>query len=509
VRRGHKAGPTPQKVSHMATSIERALERAPARKPFVAPAPTPATPSDVLPVFLPAALPETPALASAVSTPVDVPWVPPVQHVQPPLRKTIEAATPNKVSKPAPAARATIVQTFDVVIVGAGAAGVGVAASLLRRSPGLKIALVDGSLHQHYQPGWTLVGAGVHEAAHTKRPMRSVIPREATWFQAQATQLLPAAREVQLQDGLRLRYAQLVVCPGLRLAWEEIEGLEATLGRNGVTSNYRIDLAPYTWQLVQQLKSGRALFTQPPMPIKCAGAPQKALYLSCDHWRRSGVLGNIEVEFNLAGPTLFGVAAFVPTLMKYIERYRAKLVFHSTLVKVDGPSRKAWFEVQRPDGVVALEERSFDMLHVVPPQVPPEVVRSSALADVAGWCEVDHATLQSPRFANVFSLGDVCSAPNAKTMAAVRKQVVVVAENLLALREGKALPSRYDGYGACPLTVERGKVVLAEFGYGGKLLPTFPLKPEVPRRSAWWLNTKVLPRVYWSLLLKGREWLAR
>ena len=32
----------------------------------------------------------------------------------------------------------------------------------------------------------------------------------------------------------------------------------------------------------------------------------------------------------------------------------------------------------------------------------------------------------------------------------------------------------YDGYGSCPLTVERGKIVLAEFGYGGKLLPSFP-----------------------------------
>jgi hypothetical protein len=43
--------------------------------------------------------------------------------------------------------------------------------------------------------------------------------------------------------------------------------------------------------------------------------------------------------------------------------------------------------------------------------------------------------------------------------------------------EQAPLPLKYDGYGSCPLTVEKGKVVLAEFGYGGKLLPTFPLDP--------------------------------
>jgi len=62
---------------------------------------------------------------------------------------------------------------------------------------------------------------------------------------------------------------------------------------------------------------------------------------------------------------------------------------------------------------------------------------------------------------------------------------VVVAENLLAHMDGQELPTRYDGYGSCPLTVEKGKIVLAEFGFGGKLLPTFPLDPTVPRRSAW------------------------
>ena len=55
-----------------------------------------------------------------------------------------------------------------------------------------------------------------------------------------------------------------------------------------MTSNDRYDLTPEMWQLVQDLKEGRALFTQPPMPIKCAGAPRRAMYLSGDVRHRKG-----------------------------------------------------------------------------------------------------------------------------------------------------------------------------------------------------------------------------
>src|SRR3546814_15282046 len=61
-----------------------------------------------------------------------------------------------------------------------------------------------------------------------------------------------------------------------------------------------------------------------------------------------------------------------------------------------------------------------------------------------------------------------CSASNAKTAAAVRKQAPVVAVNALATLDGREPLADYDGYGSCPLTVEQGKIVLAEFGYGGK-----------------------------------------
>lgn len=399
--------------------------------------------------------------------------------------------------------------SFDVVVIGGGAAGSAVTASLLKRQPGLSVAIIEPRDTHDYQPGWTMVGGGIFSQASTRRSMQSAIPAGATWIRAAASGFAPGENTVQLEDGGQVSYRALVVAPGLVVNWGAIPGLEATLGQNGVTSNYRFDLAPYTWKLVQELRRGTAIFTQPGMPIKCAGAPQKALYLSCHYWEGQGVLGNIKVEFNTATPSLFGVATFVPALMAYFKRYNATLHLTSTLKSVDGPAHLATFEIKNPDGTVRTEQKPFDFLHVVPPQVPPAWVAASPLADAGGWVDVDHASLQHKIFANVFSLGDVCSAPNAKTAAAVRKQAPIVARNLLAVLAGLPTAPLYDGYGACPLTVERGKVVLAEFGYGGKLLPTFPLDPTKARRFAWFLKARAMPPVYWSLMLRGREWLTR
>ena len=380
---------------------------------------------------------------------------------------------------------------------------------MLKRDSALRIAVVEPSAEHYYQPAWTLVGGGAYDVKNTVRATAAVMPKGAIWIKASLSAFAPERKVVLLSDGSELAYQQLIVCPGLELAWEKIEGLEDTLGKHGVTSNYRYDLAPYTWELVRTLRGATALFTQPPMPIKCAGAPQKAMYLACDHWRKQGVLDAMNVEFNLAGTVLFGVPIFVPPLMKYVEKYHAHLAFNSNLVKVDGPARKAWFEVKNAEGTVTVEEKTFDLLHVVPPQVSPDFIRQSPLADAAGWCEVNPHSLQHLRYPHIFGLGDVCSTTNAKTAAAVRKQIVVVAENLLALRKQAPLPLKYDGYGSCPLTVEKGKVVLAEFGYGGKLLPTFPLDPTQSRRSMWFLKATLLPWFYWNGMLKGREWLTR
>ena len=401
---------------------------------------------------------------------------------------------------------------YDVVIVGGGAGGVSVAASLQSRKSNLSIAIIDPADIHYYQPGWTMVGGGVFEASQTAKTMGSLIPRGVKWIKSAVAAFEPENNAVIL-DGCRVvKYDRLVVSPGLKLDWDAVEGLEDTLGRNGVTSNYRYDLAPYTWQLVQEMKEGRALFTQPPMPIKCAGAPQKAMYLSGDAWFRNGRLKDIDIQFMNAGGVLFGVKDYVPALEGYIAKYDATCNFFHNLVSVDGEAKKATFTVAKPDTDPEMVTVDFDMIHVCPPQSAPDFIRVSPLADAAGWVDVDQATLRHKSFENVWSLGDVMNAPNAKTAAAARKQAPVVADNIAADIAGRSPVAAYDGYGSCPLTVERGKIVLAEFGYGGVLKPSFPsflVDGTKPTRAAWFLKEKMLPPIYWQAMLKGKEWMAK
>ena len=393
----------------------------------------------------------------------------------------------------------------DILIVGGGAAGLTVATLLRRRRPSLKIIVVEPSDRHCYQPAWTLVGAGQFQISDTVKPTATVMPAGVEWVKQRVTKFNPRQNFVELEDGSGLEYRHLIVAAGLQLDWGKIEGLEATLGKNGVTSNYSFDYAPYTWECIRNLKGGRALFTQPGMPIKCAGAPQKILYMAADYFRQQSV--KVDLSFLLPGAAVFGVPFFAKALNEVVAEYGITTSFGHNLVAVEGSRRVATFErVQGTDRQQV--EMPFDMIHVVPPQSAPDFIKSSPLADASGWVVVDKNSLQHPAYNNVFALGDCTTTPNSKTAAAVRAQAPVVAGNLLSLMDGEPLSRSYDGYASCPLTTSIGKIMLAEFGYDGAIMPSFPLDPRVPRRMNWWLKRYYLPHLYWKMLNQdlGPDW---
>jgi sulfide:quinone oxidoreductase len=284
-------------------------------------------------------------------------------------------------------------------------------------------------------------------------------------------------------------------------------GLADTLGRNGVCSNYSPTTAGYTWECVQKLKAGdKVVCTQPPMPFKCPGAPQKIVYLIADRLRRRGILKDCKLDFFTHAPAIFGVPYFVRALVKVAARYGIGVHYQQNLVAVDGQGKTATFEFVGDNRKGERENVPFDLLHVSPPQSPHDNIKSSPLANAAGWVEVNEATMQHVRYPNVYSLGDVCSTPNSKTAAAVRKQAPVVANEIATAVAGKLIPGAYDGYASCPLTTAIGKTILAEFCYGGKVTPTLPLNPSKERWVGWRIKLTGLPIMYWHYMLKGYVW---
>lgn len=401
------------------------------------------------------------------------------------------------------AAKELPTRRHQIVIVGGGAAGITAAAQLLRRRPGLDIAIIEPSTKHYYQPGWTLVGGGIAPLGRFVRDEQDVIPKNAKWIRAKVTQLDPDHNRVITDSGEAILYDYLIVCPGIQIDWHLIKGLPEALGKGGVTSNYSKDYAPYTWETIRNFKGGTAIFTYPATPIKCGGAPQKIMYMADDTFKsKPEVARKTQVMFCTAGSTMFAVPEYSAALDKVVARRGIITKFKHNLKEIKADSQEAIFAVTTDAGV---EEVSihYDMIHVAPPMSAPDFIKQSPLANAAGWVDVRKDTLQSTKYPNVFSLGDASSLPTSKTAAAIRKQAPVLAQNLLSLMDGQSLNDTYGGYTCCPLITGYNSLIMAEFSYDNKVTPSFPLDPTKERYSMYLAKVHILPWLYWNRMLKG------
>ncbi|MCS6822081.1 MAG: NAD(P)/FAD-dependent oxidoreductase [Microscillaceae bacterium] len=391
----------------------------------------------------------------------------------------------------------------QILIVGGGNAGISAAAQLLRKNSKLDIAIIEPSEKHYYQPAWTLVGGGDFDINATVRRQADVMPKKATWIKDRATGFEPTRNIVMTEKNGEISYKYLIVVPGIQLDWYKVKGLEETLGKNQVASNYLFETAPLTWQFAQNIKAGdKVIFTNPNTPIKCGGAPQKIMYLISDFLRKKGILNKVEVHYYSGSGVIFGVKKYADTLNKVIERYGIKTHFKHNLVEIDGKARKAYFVDENGNRI----EQPYDFIHVTPPQSAPDFIKNSPLAvkdNPLGWVDVDKYTLQHNQFPNIFSCGDAANTPNAKTGAAIRKQVPILVKNLLHLINNEPIVDKYNGYGSCPLVTGYGKLVLAEFDYDNKPVETFPFDQSKERWSMYQLKKRILPWLYWNRILKG------
>ncbi|KAL2163787.1 hypothetical protein VTH06DRAFT_5846 [Thermothelomyces fergusii] len=411
-------------------------------------------------------------------------------------------------SSPAHAGR-----NHKVVVVGGGSAGLTVSHQLLRTGKFAQddIAIVDPAEWHHYQPGWTLVGGGLKEKNKLKRPLRSLVDPKLKLYPDSVASFQPEDNTVTLGSGSRLTYHHLVVAPGIKVDLASIKGLPEAVSNpdSNVSSIYTFDTVDKVFPTIRRLRSGRALFTQPAGVIKCAGAPQKIMWLALDHWKREGLYrpgaaadgSPIRIAFATGLPVMFGVPKYNAALEALRQERGVEGLFSHDLVEIDG--NEAVFAL--PDGKGTVR-RPFDLLHAVPKMGPHPFVRDSPLANAAGFVDVDDATLRHKKFANVWSAGDASSLPTSKTAAAITAQAPVLVANLVGALEGRESEPGYDGYTSCPLLTEYGKVMLAEFKYGGVPKETFNKigwDQATPRRAFYHLKKDFFPWVYYRSMVKG------
>ncbi|MFF8186306.1 NAD(P)/FAD-dependent oxidoreductase [Microbacterium sp. NPDC016588] len=390
-----------------------------------------------------------------------------------------------------------------IVVIGGGNAGLSIAGRLHNARLG-NVTVVEPREQHVYAPLQSHIAGGTARASRAARRQADVIPPGVRWLRDETFTVDPAARRVHLVSGGRLDYDQLVVAAGLRLAWEAIPGLPEAMTQPEGVSNYDLALAVKASTVLRDLRRGTVVFTQPPEPASCGAAAQKPLYLACDWWRALGVLDDIRVVLVLPDPVPFGIPDIDRELHRVLDGYGVEVRYSREVRRVDAASRT--LTIGHGDDEETL---SYDVLHAVPPQRAPEWIAGSGLADPDdphGFVDIDPETLQHRRFPDVWSLGDSARVATRPSGGAIRPQAKVLAKNLRAVLRGAAPSARYDGYSVVPFTVSRGTVVFAEFDRRGKPQPTVPFWRSLSRerRSTWIADRRILPWVYWHLILRGR-----
>ncbi|KAF9731977.1 hypothetical protein PMIN06_000237 [Paraphaeosphaeria minitans] len=427
-------------------------------------------------------------------------------------QKAASAAQTRTFASVAPAAASS--RSHKVVVVGGGTAGMTVSHQLLRTGKFTQddIAIVDPAEWHHYQPGWTLVGGGLKKKEDLRQPLKKLVDPKLKLYNEQVGAFAPEENLITLSNGDKLNYEQLVVAPGINVDTSSIKGLPEALAdpKSLVSTIFKYDTCDKASRNIKDFKKGNAIFTQPAGAIKCAGAPQKIMWLASDHWRRAGFYNYndptsspINISFATGLPVMFGVPKYSATLEALRKERNVEGLFQHDLVEING--KTAIFA--RPDGADKVTKK-FDLLHAVPKMGPYAFVKSSALADQAGYVDVDQATLQHKRFVNVWSAGDASSLPTSKTAAAITAQAPILVSNMLRSMNGQEVEASYDGYTSCPLLTEYGKVLLAEFKYGGVPKETFGklfgIDQGTPKKAFYYLKKDFFPWVYQNYMVKGR-----
>jgi len=428
-----------------------------------------------------------------------------------------------------------------ILIIGGGLAGMSTAARFSNELDNPDITVIEpGDLATSYQPGQTLVGAGIWEKSDVMYNTADFVPSGVKIIKDKAVEFDPVNNKVKTAGGEEVSYDFMVIAAGLKLAFNKIKGLgidqtisttgdhspvSKVVGKNGITSIYFQQGSEDTWKEMQKFiadaKSGKqvkGVFTHPNTPIKCGGAPKKIMYLTDARLREAGARDNAELNFYPNGSKMFGVPEYHEAIVKQFEARDMKWNYRHNLIAVD-PEKKiatfnrhwkekgAWDEDLEEYGIVMNSkevEVPFDFLHITPPMVAAEEIGNSPVGSGKGWVPVNKETLQHVKFPNVFALGDIAAVPMGKTGGSARKQYKVVVDNVIASMNGKELTSKYAGYTVCPLITSIGTVMLAEFNWTKKPTPSFPLDPTQERYIWWLLKVYALKPMTQYGMLSGR-----
>ncbi len=381
-----------------------------------------------------------------------------------------------------------------ILILGGGVGGT-LTANLLARKlrrqierGEVEVTVVDLTGKHTYQPGFMYIAMGGERAEKLQRPERSLLDSKIRLVVGEIEKIDEATRTVELPDGLKLAYDQLVLATGSRIVPEAIPHFDEE-AHHFYTAEASLKLR----RALDAFTGGKIVVAIAGMPYKCPPAPLEVSFLVEAELRDRGLRDKTEMHYCSPIGRAFTIEEVSEMATPILEQKRIELHTFFNVEAID-PERKV---VQSLEG----EELAYDLLILVPPHKGAQVLMDSGLApEPGGWLPTDRHTLLVGGRPNVYALGDATDLPLSKAGSTAHFEAPIVAERIAAAvrgREPSGKHASYEGKVMCFFEVGDGKGTLLQFDYD------HPPKPPKPNRM-WHLGKIVFNKTYWHTVPKGR-----
>jgi sulfide:quinone oxidoreductase len=318
----------------------------------------------------------------------------------------------------------------NVVVLGGGSGGI-VAASHLGEKIGKdhNVVMIDQRPRHVFQSSFLWMATGKREPWDITRPMANVGKRDVRFVQDRVVHIDTDRKVVTMANGEQ-PYDKLVVSLGYQTHPEDIPGDR--------------HLAGHTWELdaaldfrvrLRNFNGGRLVVGIVAPPYRCPPGPYEATWLFEDYLRQRGIRDNTQIDFFTSEPGPVGGSGRPPEFIREHLKLRG-INLHSefALETVDGGQRV----VRATDG----RELPFDLLMIVPPHRPSQVLYDSAMVDTPAGIEVDFDYLTT-KWDGVHAIGDNANLPASKAGVVAHLAADTVSHNIAAELSGTGHKERF------------------------------------------------------------------
>lgn len=326
-----------------------------------------------------------------------------------------------------------------ILILGGGAGGVVAANNLIKKlsREEAEITLIDKSGYHVFQPSQLWVMMGQREPDNIRRPLKLLERKGVKVLVDEVKSIKPEEHTVQTGSG-NLNYDYLIVALGSIPEPEKIPGYV-----ENVCTPWTIDGALKCRRLLAGFRGGSIIIAPVSWPYKCPPAPFEVAFMVKYLAEQRKVKADVTVTHFWKEPMEPFGPMMVGAFKKFLDQYGVGFTGN---VEVENFQEK--FLVTRGG-----EKLKYDVAIAVPPHSPPGPIASSDLGDqsIWGYMKVDKNTLRTPKYDNIYGVGDVVAPSLGIGMAGVfaHFQAEYVASRIIDDIRGTYMGEHYNMSGVC------------------------------------------------------------